>query len=917
MILTANQKTDLLNYVAKTFAAASIMLDGNETQNNIQIQNNILIPFYGVVEYLPSFAMVLDQLNSYMWVYLNDPTQYTTQIAQLRAILKKSPPTTSFAKDAGVISRITGVPINNITDVTSLSSNPAPPNYPSMFASVTTFRTSVMSKAIAYLGSLGINSSAYSAESLSGVIRLFFSSLAVAQSYTDKELNEYIRASGFVSKILADKDRLALSAKNIDNTLHNKDVFIGWASGFLNLATQDISRLDNIKYESLETLLRVNNTALSAYIQPSTLFKNSIYSVSNNGKLFESAPTNPSINLLYGQVNTINNIPSISLFFEINQEDFNSKNINSLKIFRNKVASAVENSDVTEYVTIDFQNFIDTKLKTKQSFAANNQSFTFFWTDTSVEFGYKYKYSAQLLLSNGDGSWNLNTSNKTSEIIVSPTKYQRPPKPLSFSKFLINQEYFNFRLAVADSSIVKRIHVYQKYSYELSFKKVSVLTLNSNPTIFNDTAFTKEGSGAVNFPVLKVSGYQYVVYRFFIEDNNWEISDPFETAPDLKFPMQLPISPEFNMSIRDDGVYLTLGASLMSGANIGYFKIQRGRMSGNSVVDYTIVKDKSGSSIFYPKFIYVKNEQRFDKKYEDIVINDVTAYPGFSYMYWVEEYSLSGYSVKSLMPFRFNVPTNYKALLSPTFLKHQVLTVNPFRVLIYWNDDNKYDSSNEGFVRYKIKRTNSLDPNDTQYFYTRTSYFIDEINSSKPVYSNITKFNQLFVENTEKNVSLEYLKSKDYIAALTNDYVATGTYRAGVPSFMIYNYMYNYSVSVVYAEIPGPDSLTIQFPVFPLLKKPILRSNSSIVSRTRPNFVRLVWDISTDGIMPEYFLIERKLAIASDIYIKIGKSYVENQFGSVSFTDISTELNRNYLYRVSSIDSAGRVDSFIEIGANT
>lgn len=81
--------------------------------------------------------------------------------------------------------------------------------------------------------------------------------------------------------------------------------------------------------------------------------------------------------------------------------------------------------------------------------------------------------------------------------------------------------------------------------------------------------------------------------------------------------------------------------------------------------------------------------------------------------------------------------------------------------------------------------------------------------------------------------------------------------------------------------------------------------------KLRPIVVKLSWNVEKDKLIPDHFVIERKVDNANDVFVTIGKSYFNNQF-----SDRSVKGGKNYIYRIKSVHILGRETAFVETRIN-
>ena len=281
----------------------------------------------------------------------------------------------------------------------------------------------------------------------------------------------------------------------------------------------------------------------------------------------------------------------------------------------------------------------------------------------------------------------------------------------------------------------------------------------------------------------------------------------------------------------------------------------------------------------------------------------------------IYEYRVCGsdvYGNRSSYAFSMVLCAGKKSIRSPINLKSEVLRGSPFRVKISWDNDNLsqtlkkqlfQDNGDVVFNKlyYKVERRKKDEIYYASFPLTENQYIIDEAATIDAV-----TFNAQKTEDTHQ-------AQPDMSASSTITTQNTLKRENNLPSFLLENDFYYYRIATISdlgdSSNPSPE---FQLSTLPDLSE-ILNLQVKIINpKVVPPVIQLVWETQLEKLIPDYWLIERKINVATDVFSPVAKSYF-----STEYYDKDVRLFKSYLYRITAFDSLGRKSKSVQIGIST
>lgn len=294
-------------------------------------------------------------------------------------------------------------------------------------------------------------------------------------------------------------------------------------------------------------------------------------------------------------------------------------------------------------------------------------------------------------------------------------------------------------------------------------------------------------------------------------------------------------------------------------------------------------------------------------KEKEIVFIDNTVEPDHVYQYRVRGFDLFG----NATPYQLSIirVVGKKAIRSPVNLRFQVLRQSPFRVKIFWDDDNLSTefSASELFegdpealrepskFTYKLQRRKRNETIYQSFPLTVNKFVVDETPAPDAVAFSPKKTEDVFVE-TEGDIEV----SGDFKQE-------TFTRPFGVPEFLNENDIYYYRVAAIAQDDESNFTEEVEVSTLPDLGFPVSFKAEVLSSKVRPLVSRLTWTTERNKARPDRWIIERKFDVENDTFEAIGEAYVEPEF-----FDRDLQVGNTYVYRIKAMDLIGRESPFFE-----
>lgn len=520
---------------------------------------------------------------------------------------------------------------------------------------------------------------------------------------------------------------------------------------------------------------------------------------------------------------------------------------------------------------VDFTQFV-AKEKLKQVFIQNVSDVSIFYDDKKVGFGEEFEYYVSAVSSTLEETFQSDVVKVMIKDNVS----------ISAPSVLVKQTEGNFSnilltILFKPQEQIDKILIYRRGEEDVTFVKVAELS-----DVANDFAeFLDEKT---------LSGKKYV-YRVFSENLHGVLSSPqeisvFSSGVSMeKSRSNVLRRPVFNASQQKNIATLTISPN---DTKVLFYRIERRDLSifQRSFAVPSRDTDGYGGSGWATNHLFVDRTNMSPLSFVDDTVSS-----GHIYQYQIS--GIDKFGNKTDNSYQTIEILQGDTLKPPINLQIVILREFPLRIKLTW-EDNNLDVKDLFEVQ---RRTGS---GGFQSFpLTENTFIVDEVFSDDPVPFVKEKREDIFVPISNKIKVSQNIKIKGGLNEKRGK---------GVLDFLKENLSYHYRIRVISEQ--GTSSLfsdEIKFltvrPLFPPINFSAINDNPKV----KPFVVKLVWDVNPESLLPDHFIIERKVDNENDVFSLVGKAYFKNEF-----FDRDILVGKRYVYRIKSVNVVGEQSNGIE-----